>query len=102
MLVEPAYSTLFQAFTRMTALAISLIAIGITLVCTGLVLRSRAPRTTPATSVDVPDKFRTILDALDEEDRRDENWDLGAPPAKEQPTELAAGALGKQRRPRLS
>jgi len=75
---------------------------GITLVCAGLVLRSRAPRTTPATSVDVPDKFRTILDALDEEDRRDENWDLGAPPAKEQPTELAAGALGKQRRPRLS
>jgi hypothetical protein len=56
----------------MTALGISLIAIGIALICAGLAFWSRAPLTVPAAG-DGPDEFRTVLDALDEEDRRDEN-----------------------------
>ena len=87
----------------MTAVGISLIAIGVTLVCAGLAFWPPAPRTDPAAR-DGPDEFRTILDALEEEDRRDESRDLGEPLAKEQPTDPAAGAtikLGKQRRPRL-
>ena len=58
----------------MTALGISLIAIGVALVCAGLALSLRVPRTAAATA-DGPDKFRTILDALDEEDRRAESRD---------------------------
>ena len=88
----------------MTILGISLIAIGIALVCAGLVFRPRAPRSDPA-APNAPDEFRTILDALDEEDRRDESRDLGEPLAKEQPTDPPARAtikLSKQRRPRLS
>jgi hypothetical protein len=55
----------------MTALGISLITIGVALVCLGLTFRPRAPRIDPAAPV-ASDEFRTILDALDEEDRRDE------------------------------
>jgi hypothetical protein len=65
---EPAYNALFRSFTRMTALGISLIAIGAALVCAGLVLSLRVPQTPVAP--DGPDEFRTILDALDDEDRR--------------------------------
>jgi hypothetical protein len=50
----------------MTALGISLIAIGIALVSAGLMLRPAASRTDPAE----PHEFRTIIDALDEQDRR--------------------------------
>jgi hypothetical protein len=87
-----------------TALGISLIGIGFALVCAGLAFGPRASRSDPA-ALDGPDEFRMILDALDEEDRRNENPDLGEPRAKVQPTSLAASAmsrLGKQRRPRLS
>jgi hypothetical protein len=90
----------------MTALGISLIAIGIALVCASVVFWPRAPRTDSATHAahDDPDEFRTILDALDEEDRRDENRDLDKTPAKDPPTDPAAGARtqpGRQRRPQL-
>jgi hypothetical protein len=88
----------------MTALGISLIVIGVALVCAGGVFWPSAPRSDPA-ALDAPDEFRTVLDALDEADRRDENRDLGEPVANEQPTDPAAGdtiQLGKQRRPRLS
>jgi hypothetical protein len=87
----------------MTALGISLIAIGVALVCAGVVFWPRAPRTDPGVH-DSPDKFRTILDALNEEDRRDENRDLDETPAKEPPTDSGAGATtqpGKQRLPQL-
>jgi len=84
----------------MTALGISLIAIGVALVCTGLVFWPRAPRSDPA-ALDGSDEFRIILDALDEEDRREERRDLAEPPANEQLTDPAGEAaiqLGKQRR----
>lgn len=55
----------------MTTVGISLIAMGAVLVCVALVFRTRAPRTDPAANLD-HDEFRTILDALDEADRRDE------------------------------
>jgi hypothetical protein len=87
----------------MTALAISLIATGIALVCAGGVFWPRAPRADAAVH-DGPDEFRTILDALSEEDRRHENRDLGEAPAKDPPTDPADGATpqpGKQRRPQL-
>ena len=93
---------LFLPFTLMTAVGISLIAIGVALVCAGLAFWP--PALTDPAARDGPDEFRTILDALEEEDRRDETRDLGEPLAKEQPTDPAAGAaikLGKQRRPRL-
>jgi len=61
----------------MTTLGISLIVIGVALVCAGLVIRLRAPRNDPA-PLDGPDEFRTILDALDQEDRRDEPTDPAA------------------------
>ena len=88
----------------MTAPGISLIGIGLALVCAGIAFWPRAPRSDPA-ALDGPDEFRMILDALDDEDRRNENGELGEPPAKVQPTAPAASAisqLGKQRRPRLS
>jgi hypothetical protein len=56
----------------MTALGISLIVVGVTLVCAGLVFWCRAPQAHPA-APHGPHEFRTILDALHEEDRRDEN-----------------------------
>jgi hypothetical protein len=87
----------------MTALGILLIAIGIALVCAGGVFLPRTPRTDPVAH-DEPDEFRTILDALSEDDRRDENRDLGETPAKDLPTDPAAGAtteLGRRRRPQL-
>ena len=58
----------------MTALGLSLIAIGFALVCAGLVFRLRAPRAEPA-SPEGPDEFRTVLDALEEGDLRDEPID---------------------------
>jgi len=61
-------------FQRMTTLGIALIVIGVALVCAGLVIRPRAPPNDPAP----PDEFRTILDALDQEDRRDEPTDPAA------------------------
>jgi hypothetical protein len=54
-----------------TVVGISLIAIGTALVCVGLIFRPRASRTDPAANLD-HGEFRTILDALDEADRRDE------------------------------
>jgi hypothetical protein len=87
-------------FTQMTALGISLIGFGLALVCIGLAFWPRAPRSEPAV-FDGPDEFRIILDALDEEDRREERWDLAEPPANEQLTDPAGEAaiqLGKQRR----
>jgi len=59
---------------RMTALGISLIAIGVALVCAGLALSLRVPQADPV-APDGPDEFRTILDALDKEDRRDDSRD---------------------------
>jgi hypothetical protein len=88
----------------MTALGISLIAIGVALVCAGGVFWPRTPQSDPA-SLDAPVEFRTVLDALDEADRRDESRDLGEPVAIEQPTDPAAGDTiqpDRQRRPRLS
>jgi len=87
----------------MTALGISLIAIGIALVCTGGVLWPHAPRTAAAAH-DSLDEFRTILDALSEEDRRHENRDVGEAHPKDAPTDPADGATaqpGKRRRPQL-
>ena len=55
----------------MATVGISLIVMGTALVCVELIFRSRASRTDPAANLD-PDEFRTILDALDETDRRDE------------------------------
>jgi hypothetical protein len=86
-----------------TALGISLIGIGFALICAGLVFGPRASRSDIA-APDGPDEFRMILDALDVEDRSNENPDLGEPHAKVPPTGRAASAmsqLGKQRRPRL-
>ena len=54
----------------MTALGLSLIAIGIALVCAGLVFWLRAPRVAPA-SPEGLDEFRSVLDALEEGDLRD-------------------------------
>ena len=57
---------------HMTAIGTSLVAIGVALVCAGIVFWPRASRTdTPPP--DSPDEFRTILNALDEEDHRDDN-----------------------------
>jgi hypothetical protein len=53
----------------MTALGISLIVIGVALVCVGTLFWRRASRTGPA-GTDGPHEFRAIIDALDEEDRR--------------------------------
>ena len=64
----------------MTALGTSLIGIGIALVCAGLAFWPRALRSIPA-RVDGPDEFRAILDALDDEDRRNESRDLDEPGA---------------------
>jgi hypothetical protein len=60
----------------MTTVGISLIAMGAALVFVGLTSRLRAPPTDSAANLD-HDEFRTILDALDEVDRRDQ----GAGPA---------------------
>jgi uncharacterized membrane protein YidH (DUF202 family) len=57
----------------MSTLGISLIAVGIALVCAGLVFWHRAPQAHRA-DADEPHEFRAILDALGEEDR-DENRD---------------------------
>jgi hypothetical protein len=56
----------------MTALGISLIAIGVASVCAGVTFWPRAQRTDPAVAHG-PDEFRTVLDALNEKDRHDEN-----------------------------
>ena len=64
----------------------------------GVLFQPRAPRTDPAV-LDTPGEFRTVLDALDEQDRRDENRD-----AKEQQTDPASETKNepdKQRRPRI-
>jgi hypothetical protein len=53
----------------MTTLGISLIVIGITLVCVGTLFWRRASRIVSA-GTDGPHEFRAIIDALDEEDRR--------------------------------
>lgn len=59
-------------------MGISLIAIGVALVCAGIVFWPHAPRT-DSPAPDSPDEFRTILNALDEEDHRDDS-----PPANGQ------------------
>jgi hypothetical protein len=81
----------FSGVQTQDLLGISLIVIGVALVCVGLVFLPRAPQNDP-TALDGPDEFRTILDALDEDDRRDENRDFGEPPAKEQSTLRQAGS----------
>ena len=53
----------------MTALGISLIVAGLALVCAGLFSRSRAPQAEPA-GPDQPEEFRSLPDALYEENRR--------------------------------
>jgi hypothetical protein len=87
----------------MIPLGIALIAVGIALVCAGVVLRPRAPLTDPATD-DSPDEFRTILDALGADDRRDESRDLDEVPATDPPTDPPDSGIiqpGRQRRPQL-
>lgn len=87
----------------MILLGIALIAVGIALVCAGVVLRPRAPLTDPAAD-DTPDEFRTILDALGTDDRRDASRDLDEPAAMDAPTDPAASGMiqqGRQRRPQL-
>ncbi len=95
----------------MILLGIALIAVGIALVCAGVVLRPRAPLTDPATD-DSPDEFRTILDALGADDRRDESRDLDRDldqdldevPATDPPTDPSDSGMiqpGRQRRPQL-
>jgi hypothetical protein len=53
----------------MTVLGISLIVAGFALVCAGLFTRPSASQT-ERTNWDQPGEFRPVLDALDEEDRR--------------------------------
>ncbi|HZV05868.1 MAG TPA: hypothetical protein VE999_12365 [Gemmataceae bacterium] len=91
----------------MILLGIALIAVGIALVCAGVVLRPRTPLTDPATH-DSPDEFRTILDALGADDRRDESRDLDRDldelPATDPPTDPSDSGMiqpGRQRRPQL-
>ncbi|HZR89230.1 MAG TPA: hypothetical protein VFB02_20685 [Bradyrhizobium sp.] len=89
----------------MILLGIALIAVGIALVCAGVVLRPRAPLTDPATD-DSPDEFRTILDALGADDRREESLDrdLDEVPATDPPTDPSDSGMiqpGRQRRPQL-
>jgi len=89
----------------MTLLGVSIIAIGAGLVCAGVLFQPRAPRADPAV-LDTPGEFRTVLDALDEQDRRDENGDHRAiASAKEQRTdaapETASPLENKQHRPRI-
>ncbi len=87
----------------MTGLGISLITIGITLVCAGVAFRPRAPRT-DRPGDEGPDEFRTILDGLNEDDRRHEKLDPGEPSANDPPADPAAEAMaqpGRQRRPQL-
>jgi len=55
----------------MTALGILLITMGLALVCVGLLVWGRAPHT----EVDEPHEFRVVLDALQDEDRGNENAD---------------------------
>ena len=73
-------------FTQMHPLGISLIGIGLALVCAGLAFAPRTPRHDPA-ALDGHDAFRTILDALDEEDRRNEQRDFDQSPAKLKPAD---------------
>jgi len=86
----------------MSALGISLIAIGIALACAGVLLRPRAPAD-PVTD-DSPDEFRTILDALGADDRRDEKRDVLDAPAIDSAADSTADAMAqpaRQRRPQL-
>ena len=61
----------FGAFTHMAPLGISLIAIGVALVCAGLEFWRRVRRTDSA-ALEGPHEFRAILDVLDQEDRRND------------------------------
>jgi hypothetical protein len=74
---------LFLAFTRMTVLGISLIVVGIALVCAGLIfwVWPRPLRAGPA-DPDSPHEFRAIIDALDEEDRRSPDAGSAEPSVK--------------------
>ena len=86
----------------MSALGISLIAIGIALACAGVLFRPRAP-TDPVTD-DSPDEFRTILDALGADAPRDEKRDVPDAPAIDSAADSTAGAMAQpalQRRPQL-
>lgn len=65
-------AVVFQVVTHMTAMGISLIAIGLALVCVGIAFWPGASPADPPIP-DSPDEFRTILNALDEEDHREEN-----------------------------
>lgn len=69
----------------MTTLGVSLITMGLTLVCAGLIVWGRAPHT-DSIAVDDPDphEFRVVLDALQDGERRNESSDLllQTPPSK--------------------
>ena len=58
-----------RAGPHMTLLGVAIIAIGAVLVCAGVLFRPRDPHTDDPAVLDQPDKFRTVLDALDEQDR---------------------------------
>ena len=93
----------FLALTPMTVLGASLLAIGAALVCAGVLLWPRAQRSDPA-AADQPDEFRTVLDALGEDERHDDMADQAETAANAPPTAPAAGATGepaRQRRPQL-
>jgi hypothetical protein len=81
----------------MTALGISLIVIGIALVCVGTLFWRRASRTDPA-GTDGPHEFRAIIDALDEEDRR--SPDAGPAEPSVRPSIDAASSSHKHHRDR--
>ncbi len=73
-------------FTQMHPLGFLLIGIGLALVCAGLAFAPRTPRRDPA-AANGHDAFRTILDALDEEDRRNEQGDVDESPARLKPAD---------------
>ena len=53
----------------MTALGIALIVIGITLICSGLIMWPRVPQADPAAPDDGLRGMRSVVEALEEEDR---------------------------------
>ena len=79
----------------MTVLGISLIVAGFALVCAGLFTRPGGSQT-ELTSRDQPGEFRPVLDALDEEDRRQPEENVhdsksGLPNAWEELKKLSGG-----------
>jgi hypothetical protein len=94
----------FSGVQRHDLLGISLIVIGVALVCVGLVFWPRAPRNDPA-AVDGPDEFRptSMLWTRKTAAMRTGIW-ANHPQRNSRPLRAGGGTilLGKQRRPRLS